>query len=144
MSWLLLFFLLALPPGQSGTPRVLLCLRESPFFELRYVHSVERTPVIETYRVQGDTLVLMGMRFRSGGWGLPSEGYVRQNGWFVVSGLRHPLTALHLRILRLNQYVLVAERRALSLFPLAGKGGMLVLSAGQAHNCARVLRIARA
>ncbi|MDR5709386.1 MAG: DUF1850 domain-containing protein [Armatimonadota bacterium] len=143
MLWLLLL-VLALPPGRSGTSQILLCLRESPFFELRYVHSVERTPVVETYRIQGGRLVLVGMRFRSVGWGLPSEGYVRQNGWFVVSGLHRPLGALRLRVMRLNRYLLVAERQTLPLLSLAGEGGVLVLSAGRVPGCTRVLRIVRA
>ncbi|MDR7417204.1 MAG: DUF1850 domain-containing protein [Armatimonadota bacterium] len=143
MRGTLLLLLLALPAAFSDAAPVSLCLRESPSFEIRYTHSVERTPVVETYRVQGKTLVLVGMRFRSSGWGLPSEGYVRQDGWFVLSGLHRPLDALRLRVTRLNRYVLVAERRALPLLSLAGDGGMLVLSADQTRDCARVLRIVR-
>jgi hypothetical protein len=135
--------LLALPIACSGTGPISLCLRDSPFLELRYVHSVERTPVIEIYRIQRGSLVLVETRFRSSGWGLPSQGYVLRGGWFVVSGRDRPLGALHLRVTRINRYVLVAGRRMLPLLPLAGEGGVLVLSAGQPRDCARVLRIVR-
>ncbi|MDQ7858992.1 MAG: DUF1850 domain-containing protein [Armatimonadota bacterium] len=52
--------------------------------ELRYRHSVERTPVVEVFRAEPDGLWFVEMRFLSQGAGLPTEGYVREGGLFVL------------------------------------------------------------
>jgi hypothetical protein len=57
--------------------------------ELRYGHSVERTPIVEVYRVEPDGLWFVEMRFVSQGAGLPTEGYVREGGQFVLRRRRH-------------------------------------------------------
>ena len=52
---------------------------------LAYTHSVEKTPVEDVYVVDGTTLRMTEMRFRSHGAGLPSDESVERDGeWFVV------------------------------------------------------------
>lgn len=51
---------------------------------LAYNHSVERTPVVDTYRVRGQRLEMTRMAFESYGWGLPADANVtRVNGQYV-------------------------------------------------------------
>ncbi|MDR7544057.1 MAG: DUF1850 domain-containing protein [Armatimonadota bacterium] len=52
--------------------------------ELRYRHSVERTPVIEIFRAERDGLWFEEMWFVSHGAGLPTAGYTREGGRFVL------------------------------------------------------------
>lgn len=51
---------------------------------IAYTHSVERSRVVETYRVDGSTLVQTQLTFESYGWGLPASANVTiENGTFV-------------------------------------------------------------
>ncbi len=51
---------------------------------LEYMHSVEKTPVYDEYRIEGQTLVNTRMEFESYGWGLPAQANVTNvNGTFV-------------------------------------------------------------
>ncbi|WP_372479977.1 DUF1850 domain-containing protein [Halomicrobium sp. HM KBTZ05] len=51
---------------------------------LAYTHSVERTRVVDTYRVRDGHLEMTRMAFESYGWGLPADANVsRVNGSFV-------------------------------------------------------------
>ena len=51
---------------------------------LSYTHSVEQTPVVDTYRVRDHRLVMTRMEFESYGWGLPAGANVtEENGTFV-------------------------------------------------------------
>lgn len=53
-------------------------------FSIEYMHSVEKTRVLDAYVVSGDQLVMDYMEFESYGWGLPARADVRQeNGVFI-------------------------------------------------------------
>lgn len=91
---------------------------------LEYTHSVEKTPVYDEYRVEGDTLVNTRMEFESYGWGLPSRVNVTNvNGTFVYDP-PGPITTLeeltvspgrianHSLIVEDRRYDLVAETNA--------------------------------
>jgi hypothetical protein len=122
-------------------PLLSICLGEGGAFELHYVHSVERTPVVEVYRVHDGAIVLEGMRFRSLGWGLPSEGYVRRDGWFVVLGLGRRLGTLRVRTTRLNRHTLVVGDRTLPLAERVREGALVELSAARTPGCDRTLQV---
>lgn len=91
---------------------------------LEYTHSVEKTPVYDEYRVEGDTLVNTRMEFQSYGWGLPSGVNVTNvNGTFVYDPPGPIMTletlsvspgriANHSLIVEDQQYDLVAETNA--------------------------------
>jgi len=91
---------------------------------LEYTHSVEKTPVYDEYRVEGDTLVNTRMKFQSYGWGLPSGVNVTNvNGTFVYDPPGPIMTleelsvspgriADHTLIVEDQQYDLVAETNA--------------------------------
>lgn len=91
---------------------------------LEYTHSVEKTPVYDEYRVEGEALVNTRMEFQSYGWGLPSGVNVTNvNGTFVYDPAE-PITTLeellvspgrianHTLIVDDRQYDLVAETNA--------------------------------
>ncbi len=64
-----------------------------PAFTISYVHSVTRTPVIETYRVDGDGIVQTQIRFAQHGPGLPTQAdaggtFERRDGQFVLTMAR--------------------------------------------------------
>lgn len=52
---------------------------------IEYTHSVEQTPVLDVYVVDGNRLVMTRMEFESYGWGLPATADVELvNGTFVA------------------------------------------------------------
>jgi hypothetical protein len=91
---------------------------------LSYTHSVEKTPVYDEYRVEGETLVNTRMEFESYGWGLPSRVNVTTvDGTFVYEP-SEPIATLetlsvspgriadHTLIVEDERYDLVAETNA--------------------------------
>ncbi|MCS7235935.1 MAG: DUF1850 domain-containing protein [Armatimonadota bacterium] len=123
----------------AGLPRVL-CLPADGRFELRYLHSVERSPVVERYRVAPDgTVWLEGMRFRSVGWGLPSDGFMRRGSWFETTSPPRRLRALVLRVSHAARQELRAGGHALALRDVAREGALLRLVAGRAAGCPQAL-----
>ncbi len=126
--------------------RVSLCLAADRRFELHYLHSVERTPVVEHYRAGPDgNLWLDGMRFRSSGWGLPSEGFRRRGTWFETTTPPRRLGRLVVRVSALAQQTLHVAGRVLVLRDLAPEGAALQLEVARARSCpvALVVRGAR-
>ncbi len=68
----------------TGEPYITEHVETGSTVGLQYMHSVEKTPVYDEYRVDGDTLVNTRMEFESYGWGLPSRVNVTNvNGTFV-------------------------------------------------------------
>ena len=70
---------------------------------MRYTHSVEKTPVVETFRVLDDgRLLLISTAYKSYGVGLPSlpsEGKLTiRDGWFVLENLQREYRDIRLRV----------------------------------------------
>lgn len=117
-----------------------LCLPPDGRFELYYVHSAERSPVVERYRVDAKgRLWLEGMRFRSLGWGLPAEGFVWRAGWFETTAPPRRLDEFVLRVSRLAGQKLRAGGRVLALSALARDGAALRVEAASTPGCPRLL-----
>jgi hypothetical protein len=85
---------------------------------LEYTHSVEKTPVYDEYRVDGETLVNTRMEFESYGWGLPSGANVTNvNGTFVYDPA-DPITTLEALAVspgRIANHTLVVDDRRYDL-----------------------------
>ncbi len=97
--------------------------------ELRYRHSLERTPIIEEFRAERDGLHLVTMRFSSQGAGLPTEGYTVEGGQFVLRTDRR-VGALPLRVSKIAGHRLVVGADDLDLVGLAGDGTAVSLTSG--------------
>ena len=97
-------------------------LRGTLEVRLDYVHSVERTPVVESYVAERGGLRLVRMEFASQGAGLPTSGYVREGDRFVLRSETR-LHALSVRVSRLSNPRLLIGGEALDLVTLVGDGG---------------------
>lgn len=116
------------------------CLPPDGRFELHYLHSVERTPVVERYRVAEDgSLWLEGMRFRSGGWGLPHQGYRRRGPWFETTTPPRPLAGLVLRVSPLARQEVRVGGRVLALAAQLPEGTALRVEVAPSPGCRRAL-----
>lgn len=97
--------------------------------ELRYRHSVERTPVIEEFRADREGLRLVAMRFSSQGAGLPTEGYTREGGQFVLRTDRR-IGTLPLRLSSITRHHMRVGTDEVDLVALAGDGTAIALTSG--------------
>lgn len=97
--------------------------------ELRYTHSVERTPVTEEFRAERTGLRLVGMRFVSQGAGLPTEGYTREGDQFVLRTDRR-IGTVPLRVSRIVAHRLRVGTDEADLIELAGDGAAIGLTSG--------------
>ena len=78
-------------------------LRQDKVFSLKYTHSVEKTPVIETFQAQKNgTLLLISTKYKSYGVGLPSlpqEGKLTvADGWLTLEGLQRQYRDIRVRV----------------------------------------------
>ena len=94
---------------------------------LEYVHSVERTPVVETYRADPRGLRLVQMEFAAQGAGLPSTGFVREGNRFVLR-TDQPLTVLPVRVSGVGRQRLRVGPDAFDLLAVTGEGGIVTVA----------------
>ena len=76
--------------AKKGTPLV-----------ISFIHSVQKTPVIEELEFDGDKFILLRTKYKSQGVGLPfmeSDGVFREEGdWFIMDDMNRPIKNLELR-----------------------------------------------
>jgi len=69
--------------------------------EISFVHSVQKTPVIEELEFDGEKFILRRTKYKSHGVGLPfmeSDGdFHEENGWFIMDNMNRPIKNLSLR-----------------------------------------------
>lgn len=76
---------LAVEDAETGERLLTVPVSEGTTVALNYTHSVEKTPVLDVYEVNGTELEMTRMEFQSYGAGLPSQAEVNvtENGTFV-------------------------------------------------------------
>lgn len=85
-------------------------------FTTVYVHSVEKTPVLEFFQVKGYSILLEKTFFSSYGAGLPLEekGFNHVDDLFVVQDIEKTFSQIYFRVsMTPDQYLLVRERKIL-------------------------------
>ncbi len=127
----------------AGVPALSVCLPPDGRFEVHYDHSVERTRVVERYRLASGRLWLEGMRFRSLGWGLPAQGFVRRGGWFETTDPPRPVDGLVLRVSHVARPEVVAGGTTLSLYRVLPDGAAVRVEGASGGDCPRRLVLRR-
>ena len=89
--------------GENGAEAFSTPVPEGWTLTSRIIHSLERTPVEDEYRVVSGRIWQWEERFRSNNAGLPTEipaqGHFRSDsGWFITSGGRNHWETLHYRV----------------------------------------------
>lgn len=68
---------------------------------ISFIHSVQKTPVIEELEFDGEKFILIRTKYKSHGVGLPfmeSDGnFHEENGWFIMDNMNRPIKNLSLR-----------------------------------------------
>ena len=100
-------------------------------FELRFLHSVEQTEVVEYFRIESDrSLVLEGTLYHSQGVGLPFD----EEGDFTITpegmrwqNLNRRLQQLQLRPVSFTEHVLIKDDQIINLSDPQWAGKRLVI-----------------
>lgn len=100
--------LLVIRDGKTGQLLWHAEVKQGEIFTLQWLHSINGTPVIETYTVDGERLVLTAMRFKDYGVGIPTElapgeRIVQQDGFFYVTGMHRVHETLNLSVAQVVQ-----------------------------------------
>ena len=116
-------------PGQTDRS---IPLGQSRIFSLRYTHSVEKTPVVETFRVREDgILLLVSTAYKSYGVGLPSlpsEGKLTiRDGWFVLENLQREYRDIRLRVGPEAAVMLEQEQQSYPLHEWYPAGSLVII-----------------
>ena len=116
-------------PGQTDRS---IPLGQSRIFSLRYTHSVEKTPVVETFRVREDgILLLVSTAYKSYGVGLPSlpsEGKLTiRDGWFVLENLQREYRDIRLRVGPEAAVLLEQEQQSYPLHEWYPAGSLVII-----------------
>lgn len=118
---------LVVTDADTGADLLAVPVHDGSEVTLTYTHSVEKTPVEDTYTVDGTTLDNSRMRFRSYGWGLPAGANVtHEDGWFVYDPDRE-YDAVTVRPAAVAGHELVVAGQTYDLVALA-EGGAVTLA----------------
>ena len=107
-------------------------------FRIEYIHSVTRTPVVETYRIDPDALVQTGIRFSEHGPGLPTQSdeggrFSRVDDAFVMT-MQRRFDTIVMRVHADQSPMLVAGDRSLRLAAWGNRSLALVRPPGCASH----------
>ena len=107
-------------------------------FVLSFVHSVNKRPVYDTLRAEGDHLVIVKSRFDSFGAGMPeastAEGTltVAKDGWLEWT-VNRPVPEITVRVGRVAEHTLHLKGREIRLADLAQPGAPLTMRVRKAR-----------
>ncbi len=113
-----LYFLLdpvlVLQVKSTGNNRVIYSIPVHPGtkFSIRYIHSVDKTPVWERYSVGADgTITLTATEFKmlGAGFGPFEQSVIFENGWNKVTGINRNLDGFFLRVGQIARHTLFID-----------------------------------
>ena len=90
--------------SEKDRPILTRIVRPGAFFELGYLHSVERNDVWDRFTIDGGyRIVLIETRFQGQAAGFPAglaegERLTRDGPWFRISGMNREMPAIHWRV----------------------------------------------
>ena len=107
-------------------------LEEGEKFAIEFIHSVNQSPVRETFRVEGNMIRLHSLRFYSFGAGIPDrleEGWeMRRDGEegqpgaaFIITGFDTTFRELHFIVGTVSDHLFLFRDETLSLRDLCGR-----------------------
>jgi hypothetical protein len=114
---------------------LLFCARmaENEEFVLSFIHSVNKRPVFDTLRIEGNQLLIVKSRFDSFGAGMPEGSQMGQDGWleWVVN---RPVPEVTLFVGWVANHSLRLKGREIPLADLAEPGTLLSLRVQKASR----------
>ncbi|SFL82665.1 DUF1850 domain-containing protein [Halanaerobium salsuginis] len=93
---------------------------ENAVFKISYIHSVERTPVIEIFKIKQGKIILTGTEYESYGAGLPTTAitgeYVVKNDKFFLKDINQFLPDIMLRVSDYAQHEFIYQDQVYELY----------------------------
>lgn len=127
----ILFFATSTPKIFIGTENQTVAVvdaKENFPLTISFIHSVQKTPVIEELEFQGGEFILKRTRYKSQGVGLPFDAadgkFYRDGEWFIVDEMNRRFKNLELRTGKSTQLKIILNGREYRLyekFPLGTK-----------------------
>lgn len=115
-------------------------------FNLSYIHSVEKTQVIEKYIIgNGHTLILDSIIFESQGAGLPFDypgvNFRVSEGKFIFETINHPLKEISVMPLEISRNSLDVYGKQINLWVLNNNTSACIIKVEQINVAGMALRI---
>lgn len=131
---LLVFFLTRptlLLENREGEILLLMPILWNGNFSTFYIHSVEKTPVLEYFQVKGRTIHLWKTVFSSYGAGLPLDwnGFQQQGNTFVIQELNRSFSHIYYRVSGTKDQYLKVNNRMIFFHSLFLEGERVTLRA---------------
>ena len=101
-------------------------------FAIEFVHSVNQSPVRETFRIKDGLLVLESVRFYSFGAGVQSElgegqKLSRDGDAMIISGFDFSLKEINLIVGTVSDHLLFINNEVVSLRELCGRNAQITI-----------------
>ena len=127
----ILFYITSTPKIFIGTENQTVAVvnaKENLPLTIKFIHSVQKTPVIEELEFQHSEFILRRTKYKSQGVGLPfdiSDGkFYRDGDWFIVDEMNRHFKNLELRTGKGTQLKIILDGREYKLyekFPIGTK-----------------------
>lgn len=114
--------------GERAEIRAMVRVSDGSGFTIRYIHSVDRLPVYESFFVDHDhRLLLSETRFLMLGAGMSdSEGELGFDGqWTIIRNINREVSPFHLRVSSIAEQTLLVNGRVIKLNDIAPESGLL-------------------
>lgn len=125
----ILFFLTSTPKIFVGTEKQTVAVvdaEENFSLTISFIHSVQKTPVIEELEFRGDEFVLLRTKYKSQGVGLPFDAadgkFYRDGEWFIVDAMNRRFKNLELRTGKGTQLKIFLNGREFKLYEKFPRG----------------------
>ena len=118
--------------SESGRVYERLAVDKSGEFAIEFIHSVNQSPVRETFKVEGRAIRPLSVRFYSFGAGMQSdweEGQAmeRDGDAMIITGFNRTFTELHYIVGTVSDHVLTIGGETVSLRELCGRNAHITL-----------------
>ena len=105
---------------------------EPGVFAVEFIHSVNQTPVRETFRIDNGNILLDNVRFNSFGAGMQSDLYEGMNlimdtDAMIISGFSSSFKELNLIVGTVSDHILYINNEVISLRELCGRNAQITL-----------------
>ncbi|MER1987196.1 MAG: DUF1850 domain-containing protein [Solibacillus sp.] len=88
-------------------------------FTLNWIHSVEKEPWFEKYRIDEHTLFLEETYFKTFGAGVPSEGtYIESNDGYIHYAIERPVSEVNMMVSTNVQVTVYTQNHTIQLYEL--------------------------
>jgi hypothetical protein len=95
-------------------------VKDGDNFEIKYQHSVARTPVIEFFEIKDGKILLTGTEYQSYGAGLPTSAeqgdYIVENDRFIIKNINQFLPEIMLRVSDYAKHEFIFKQESFKLY----------------------------